>query len=116
MSGNDMSGNDEFAFVYATFPDLACAEKIGGDLIALHLAACVNILPGMTCLYRWQGAIERGSEVVAIFKTRKVCVDALIAEGVRQHPYETPAFVVIAVTGGAPGFLDWLSAETTSAG
>lgn len=110
-----MSGNNEFAFVYATFPDLACAEKIGGDLIARQLAACVNILPGMTCLYRWQGSIQRGAEVVAIFKTRTACVEALIAEGLRLHPYDTPAFVVIPVTGGARGFLDWLAVETTAA-
>ncbi len=107
-----MSDDDEFAFVYATFPDLACAERIAGELIARQLAACVNILPGMVSLYRWQGEIERGEEVVAIFKTRSGCVDGLIAEGVLRHPYETPAFVVIAVKGGARGYLDWLAAET----
>ncbi len=108
-----MSNNDEFAFVYATFPDLACAERIAGELIDRQLAACVNILPGMVSVYRWEGKIERGEEVVAIFKTRRSCVEALIAAGVSRHPYDTPAFAVIAVKGGHGEFLDWIAAETT---
>ena len=57
-------------FVYTTYPSLVEAERIGKALLERRLAACVNILPGMISHYWWQGAIERGEEVVMIVKTR----------------------------------------------
>jgi periplasmic divalent cation tolerance protein len=99
-------------FVYTTYPSLVEAERIGRTLLERRLAACVNILPGMISHYWWQGAIERGEEVVMIVKTR-----ASLAEGVRaavkeMHPYTTPAILVLPVEGGEPGYLDWLMKET----
>jgi periplasmic divalent cation tolerance protein len=99
-------------FVYTTYPSLVEAERIGKALLERRLAACVNILPGMISHYRWQGAIERGEEVVMIVKTR-----ASLAEGVRaavkeMHSYTTPAILVLPIEGGEPGYLDWLMRET----
>ena len=65
-------------FVYTTYPSLVEAERIGKAVLERRLAACVNILPGMISHYWWQGAIERGEEVVMIIKTR-----ASLAESVR---------------------------------
>ena len=56
--------------VYTTYPSIVEAEKAGRALVERRLCACVNILPGMISHYRWQGAIERGEEVVMIVKTR----------------------------------------------
>src|SRR5437763_9331630 len=99
-------------FVYTTYPSLVEAERIGKALLERRLAACVNILPGMISHYWWQGAIERGEEVVMIIKTR-----ASLAEGVRaavkaMHSYTTPAILVLPIDGGEPGYLTWLTAET----
>ena len=57
-------------FVYTTYPSIVEAEAAGRALVERRLCACVNILPGMVSLYWWQGAIERGDEVVMIIKTR----------------------------------------------
>src|SRR5262249_2033342 len=64
--------------VYTTYPSVVEAERAGRAIVERRLAACVNILPGMVSHYWWQGALERGEEVVMIFKTR-----ASLAEKVR---------------------------------
>jgi len=101
--------------VYTTYPSIVEAEKAGRAIVERRLAACVNILPGMVSHYWWQGAIERGEEVVMIFKTR-----ASLAEAVRRavkdgHSYTTPAILVLPVEGGDPAYLEWLMAETQEA-
>ena len=93
-------------FVYTTYPSLVEAERIGRALLERRLAACVNILPGMISHYWWQGAIERGEEVVMIVKTR-----ASLAEGVRaavkeMHANTTPAILVLPIEGGEPSYID----------
>ena len=57
-------------FVYTTYPAIVEAERAGQALVERRLCACVNILPGMVSYYWWQGAVERGDEVVMIIKTR----------------------------------------------
>ena len=102
-------------FVYTTYPSIVEAEKAGRALLERALAACVNILPGMVSLYRWQGAIERGEEAVMIIKTR-----ASLAEAVRTavkdiHSYTTPAILVIPLDSVDADYLDWLLAATEAA-
>lgn len=101
--------------VHATFPDLASAEAIGRAVVEAGLAACVNLVPGVRSIYRWKGAIETADEVVAFFKTRAANADDLCAAIAARHPYETPAIVVLPVTGGDAGYLDWITAETSGA-
>jgi periplasmic divalent cation tolerance protein len=67
--GENMT-EERAVFVYTTYPSLVEAERIGMAVLEQRLAACVNILPGMISHYWWQGAIERGEEVVMIIKTR----------------------------------------------
>jgi periplasmic divalent cation tolerance protein len=102
----------EFVFVYATFPKLDLAETVAAELVAEKLAACANILPGMRSVYAWQGAIERGEEVVAIFKTRTTLAEAATAAIKVRHPYEVPAIVVLPVLAAEAGYAAWLRAET----
>lgn len=99
-------------FVYTTYPSLVEAERAGRAIVERRLAACVNILPGMISHYRWQGQIERGEEVVMIFKTRASLAEAVRAAVKESHPYETPAIVVLPVEGGDPNYLAWIMAET----
>jgi periplasmic divalent cation tolerance protein len=102
-------------FVYTTYPSIVEAEEAGRAIVERRLAACVNILPGMISHYWWQGALERGEEVVMIIKTR-----ASLAEGVRQavkerHSYATPAIAVIPLESVDQAYLGWILAETDAA-
>jgi periplasmic divalent cation tolerance protein len=108
-----LSENDKLVLIYATFPSAAEAERIGGVLVDQGLAACVNILSGMTAIYVWEGKRQRESEVAAIIKTRAQLADEAIAEARKLHPYTNPAFVVLPVVGGSEDFLRWIAEQTT---
>ena len=102
-------------FVYTTWPSTVEAEQAGRALVERKLAACVNILPGMISIYRWEEKVERGEEVVMIVKTR-----ASLAEDVEKavkdlHSYTTPAIVVLPVESVESNYLGWLLAETEGA-
>jgi periplasmic divalent cation tolerance protein len=103
--------NDKPVLLYSTFPSEALAEKVGADLVNAALCACVNIIPGMTSLYRWQGNVERAREVVMIVKTMARHSTAVTAQIKAQHPNEVPAIVVLPVTGGLPAYIEWLDAS-----
>lgn len=99
-------------FVYTTYPSLVEAERIGRAVLEKRLAACVNILPGMTSHYWWEGAIETAEEVVMIIKTRASLAEDVRAAVKALHPYTVPAILVLPIEGGEPGYLDWLMRET----
>jgi len=99
-------------FVYTTHPSLVEAERIGKGVLERRLAACVNILPGMISHYWWEGAIERGEEVVMIIKTRASLAGAVQAAVKELHSYTTPAILVLPIEGGEPGYLEWMMKET----
>ena len=99
-------------FVYTTYPSLVEAERIGKALLERRLAACVNILPGMISHYWWEGKIERGEEAVMIIKTRASLAEDVRAAVKEMHSYTTPAILVLPITGGGPGYLEWLMRET----
>ena len=104
--------SERAVFVYTTYPSLVEAERIGKAVLERRLAACVNILPGMISHYWWQGAIERGEEVVMIIKTRAALAESVRAEVKAMHSYTVPAILVLPIAGGEPTYLDWLMAET----
>jgi periplasmic divalent cation tolerance protein len=108
----DDTSNPQVVLIYTTYPSLADAERIGKSLLEKRLAACVNILPGMISHYWWQGAIERGEEVVMMIKTRASLAEAVRAEVKALHSYTAPAILVLPVVGGEPGYLNWLMEET----
>ncbi|HEY1542398.1 MAG TPA: divalent-cation tolerance protein CutA [Xanthobacteraceae bacterium] len=99
-------------FVYTTYPSAVEAEKAGRALIERTLAACVNILPGMVSLYRWEGAIERGEEAVMIIKTRASLAEAVCTAVKEMHSYTTPAILVIPLESVDAGYLAWMMAAT----
>jgi periplasmic divalent cation tolerance protein len=102
-------------FVYTTHPSIVEAERLGRALVEGRLCACVNILPGMISHYWWQGAIERGEEVVMIVKTRAGLVDRVTAAVKEMHSYSTPAILVLPIESVDKPYLDWLMAETQAA-
>lgn len=102
----------EAVAIYSTFPDTETAEAIGGELVESGLVACVNILPAMRSIYRWQGTVEADEEAVAIIKTQRSRTEAVVAAIEARHPYATPAIIVLPVIGGSLRYLDWIAAET----
>ena len=99
-------------FVYTTYPSIVEAEEAGRALVEQRLAACVNILPGMISHYRWQGALQRGEEIVMLVKTRASLAEAVRAEVKARHSYQTPAILVLPIESMDQTYLAWVMAET----
>jgi periplasmic divalent cation tolerance protein len=102
-------------FVYTTYPSLVEAETAGRTLVEKRLAACVNILPGMVSHYRWEGAIERGEEIVMLIKTRASLAEDVRAAVKAGHSYSTPAILVLPIESVDQTYLGWILAETEGA-
>jgi periplasmic divalent cation tolerance protein len=98
--------------IYVTASSVDQAKSIGEKLVEERLAACVNILPNMTSIYRWQGQLEQGAEVVMIAKTRESLVEAATARVRELHPYECPCIVAVPIVAGDAAFLGWIDSET----
>jgi periplasmic divalent cation tolerance protein len=107
-----MSCTSEYALLYVTVPDDETGRRLGRLLVEQRLAACVNLLPRMTALYRWEGRLCEEAEVVLLAKTRAALVPAATAALRAAHPYTCPCIVALPITAGAPAFLDWIAAET----
>ena len=80
-------------------------------LVSKRLAACVQIMPEMESVYRWQGKVERQREVLLIVKTVSAKFAGLEREVVALHSYETPEIVAFPLTAGSRPYLEWLSAS-----
>jgi periplasmic divalent cation tolerance protein len=94
---------------FCTCPDTATAQAIADVLVGERLAACVNVLPGLRSVYRWQGAIERADEALLLIKTVQGRLPALQARVAALHPHELPELVAVEVAGGLAAYLDWVA-------
>lgn len=88
------------------------AERIASVLVAERLAACVNLVPSVTSIYRWQGAVERATEVLMVIKTRRALAPRLVARLQELHSYEVPEAIVVPIDGGSRPYLAWVLGET----
>ena len=98
-------------FIYMTVGSKDEARKIGRELVATRLAACVNILDNMNSFYMWDGEIQDDTEVVMIAKTTEDRVAELIKKVESLHSYDCPCIVSLPVTGGHQPFLEWIAGE-----
>lgn len=105
--------NEPISLVMCTCPDRECAGQIARVLLQMQLAACVNLLPGITSWYRWQGNIEQSEEVLLLIKTTPGQYSQLQQCIRNHHPYELPEIVMVTSTDGLPDYLDWVHQETT---
>lgn len=106
----------DIVVILCTAPATATAPKLGArdlarTLVEERLCACVNVVPGVESFYRWQGAVENGSELLLIAKTTLPYVGSLRKRLEELHPYEVPEFLQLPVTGGAVPYLAWLRAS-----
>lgn len=98
--------------VLTNLPDHASADSLARSLLEQRLAACVNLLPAVQSLYRWQGAIETAQEVALWIKTSQARYAELEAAIRAAHPYELPEIIALPVVAGLPAYLAWVHAET----
>ena len=98
--------------VYVTMGSLEEARRIGRALVEERLAAAVNIITGVTSIYRWHGTIHEADEVVVVAKTRRERLGALTARVQEMHAYDCPGVVAFMVAGGSEPYLRWIAAET----
>jgi periplasmic divalent cation tolerance protein len=89
------------------------ARKLAHALVEERLAACVNIVPGVESVYRWQGAVESAAEWMLLIKTIATRLNALEARLKQLHSYELPEFVVIAPESGSAPYLAWVTESVT---
>jgi len=97
--------------VLSTGPDDESTDALARALVDEKLAACVNVLPSMTSLYRWRGAVEQSRERQLIIKTTRSILPRLHARLVELHSYELPEFVVLDITSGGNDYLAWIAHE-----
>ncbi|KAF4516446.1 hypothetical protein B566_EDAN003192 [Ephemera danica] len=93
-------------------PDEKTANAIALALVEGRLAACVNILPRMQSIYRWQGAVESATEVPLFIKTiagNYAAIETLIRD---RHPYDVPEIIALPVAAGLPAYLNWVAKES----
>lgn len=97
-----------FRIALVTTPDLKTARRLARAALDARLIACANLIPKVESHYRWQGKLERSSEVLMILKTTAQCVAKLEKLIVAEHPYDTPEFVILDLRGGNKHYLNWL--------
>ena len=106
--------SDDAIVVFMTAANGEEATRLAEMLVGAHLAACVQILPEMESVYRWEGKIERQSEVLLIAKTTRGKFDDLEREVRALHSYDTPEIVAVPIVIGSAPYLEWLSKAGSS--
>jgi periplasmic divalent cation tolerance protein len=101
----------KFSIVLATAPDLKTARALANAALKSKLIACANLIPKIESHYWWHGKIESGAEVLLILKTTKSKLAALEKLILARHSYDTPEFLVLALSAGSKKYLDWLAAN-----
>ncbi len=95
-----------------TVPDRPAGERIAQTLVEERLAACVNLLPGLTSIYRWQGKVEQEAECLLIIKTVAARFEAVRDRIQTLHSYDLPEIIALPITDGDAGYLKWLTENT----
>jgi periplasmic divalent cation tolerance protein len=101
---------------FCTVPDRPAAERIAEALVDERLAACVNIVPGIRSVYRWEGKVEFSDELLLIIKTTRQAPMARIRERLLTlHPYDVPEFLLVQVGSGLDKYVAWVGQSVTPA-
>jgi len=100
-----MSG---YALILCSCPDQQSANEIARELVERQQAGCVNILPGVSSIYRWQGKLKEKSEYLLLIKSHQQMCHTIQQSIHEIHPYETPEILSIKIDNGLPAYLAWL--------
>ena len=101
--------DSSFCVVFNTCPDKATAMRVANTLVEEKWAACVNIVPGMTSVYPWEGKITCAEEVLLLIKTQTALYDEMESRLREIHPYELPEIINVSISGGLDAYLGWIA-------
>lgn len=104
--------DEQILLVMTNVPDASTAQAMARALVEAKLAACVNLLPGVQSVYRWQGAIEEVHEITLLIKTLRRHYPQLQRAIVAAHPYDVPEVIAWPLSEGHLPYLHWIAAET----
>jgi periplasmic divalent cation tolerance protein len=97
--------------VLSTVASAEDGERLARALVERRVAACVNVVPGVTSFYRWEGGVQRDEERLLVIKTRTDRFEALRSALVDLHPYEVPEVIALPISGAHGPYLAWLDAS-----
>ncbi|HZW13019.1 MAG TPA: divalent-cation tolerance protein CutA [Noviherbaspirillum sp.] len=103
---------DQALIVFVNVPDEPTAHSMARALVEARLAACVNVLPEVRSVYRWQGKLEEASEVTILIKTTQARYADLQTAVKAAHPYDVPELIALPIVAGLPEYLGWVAMET----
>ncbi len=104
---------EEFCVVLVTCGSDGEAEKIAEKLVELKLSACVNIIPKIKSIYRWEGKIQNADEILLLIKTRRSLFPEAMEAIRKQHSYSCPEILALPIADGFEAYMSWLGENTT---
>lgn len=99
---------NDVRLVLCTFPEVGQARQIGTALVERQLAACVNLVPAVESIYRWENQVETATEVLAIFKTTAAVWPDFEEALAEMHPYDVPEIIALSPTAAFEPYANWL--------
>jgi periplasmic divalent cation tolerance protein len=105
---------EKFLVVLSTAPSMEEGRRIARELLDRRLVACVNLVPGVESLYRWEGKLEQSAEVLLIMKTAREREPHLQQAIQEIHGYAVPEALSLEVHGGLPLYLNWIGESVGS--
>lgn len=105
------SGNHEYppVVVFVTSGSREEGERLASSLVEERLAACVNLVPGLSSIYWWKGEVERAEEVLLVIKTRQDLLGTLVERVKAFHSYTVPEVIALPIVGGNEDYLRWMA-------
>lgn len=116
MMESPLGGISQVRVVLVTVSDQDAGVRLARRLVAEGLAACGNVIPGMTSVYRWDGEVQEDPEALLVLKTTEEGLPALRERVLELHGYEVPEFLVLPVIGGHDPYLRWVVGEVSNRG
>lgn len=107
-----MSNDPRYLLVLSTCPDQSSARHIAEIVVTEKRAACVNIVPGITSCFFWEGKMDTEDELLLVMKTTSENYPALETLIKDEHPYELPEIIAVPIRTGLSGYLDWIVSNT----
>ncbi|KAG8347689.1 putative CutA1 divalent ion tolerance protein [Trypanosoma vivax] len=101
-----------FCVCYVTTPSKEVARELSQRLVIGRLAACVNIIPAVTSVYRWEGRVCEEEEFLMMIKTRTALVKDVIESVRAHHPYSVPEVISVPISSGNDAYLRWVEDST----
>ncbi len=107
-----MTKKVEYLLVLTTCPDSITAKQLARGLVADNVAACVNIIPGLTSYFKWNHKVESDSELLLLIKTTSEHLPAIQKRIKSLHPHELPEIIAVSIKDGLKEYLRWIEDST----